>query len=251
MKLVLKLLKQDLKYQICKKWYYFVFVILLVIYMCIQADGSMKLEEETGIDLGFGRYLSYVFQGTIEYIRDIHPFEVRPDFMLIHIIWAYMIAWYPVRDLQTRGYQIFIRTEKVRYWWYEKCIWTAITMILYYLIIFLTILVYGRNIRIESGDILYLMFLPCITSFMLALLKILISLILAPVYGFMTIVFLMLLSTFFFSKFLPGNFLMVNRMIIVREGGVTFGMSVSICMVVIAVCFAMGSFYIKKKDILS
>jgi hypothetical protein len=247
--MTLRLLKQDMKYQTQRKWYYFLLVIPLIL-LKFRELAKINVPEGTTDGYGFGDYLAYLFQGPLEYIKDIHPFELNPDFMLLHIIPAYMIAYYPIRDLQSRGKQIFIRIGRIQYWWYAKCLWTFLNISIYYLVIWITAAVCAGNLKIDTNTIVYLILLPYLTSIMLSGLQITIALITAPVYGFMCTVFQLLAATYSFSKYLPGNYLMVNRMILAREGGVTFGMSALLCILVILLSFAVGCMYIRKKDIL-
>lgn len=256
--IVKKMVVQDLKYRTVKKSYYFLVMLPLIVFKYLEMRNVRELTE--GTEIGFADCLAYLFYGCLEYIKDVQPFDMRPDFMLLHIIPAYIFAYYPIRDLQKRGEQIFYRIHHPQNWWDAKCIWLFINITLYYLFLFVVVFVYCGNLSFTPDIVCdlgvsrwnamkYLVILPYLSSCMLYMLQMTVSLFTEPMYGFMLLIFMLLLSIFFYSPYLPGNYLMVNRMVICREGGILFGPSAGVCIIIMLLCYGMGKYHMKKREI--
>lgn len=111
---------------------------------------------------------------------------------------------------------------------------------------------FGELYQMENGAdyVLYCLILPIAASVAVLFVQMLLSMITAPVYGFFVVIFQVLLSFYFYSPFLPGNYQMFNRLALAREDGICAGQSFFICSIVIVSCIIIGAIYMKKRDIL-
>lgn len=262
-----KLLNHDLREQVIKHWYYFLIILPLIIYLCIDFQSLLKVDD-LGESPDFMDMVIYLFYGVKEYIPDQNPFQVKIEFMLIHIIPAYIIAYYPVKDLSVSGRQIFIRVRNNNIWWYSKCIWLILVICLYYLTIFACSAIIAGNVNmvpqakvlLHIGEIqglgsgteyfCYLIILPVLTTIAVSFVQMFLSVITAPVYGFLLVVLNLLLSSYFYSHWLPGNFLMFNRSLLARDQGIGLEQALVIDAIFIVISVIAGGICMKKKDIL-
>lgn len=260
-----QLLKHDMREQIVKRWYYFLLILPLILYLCID---FRNLLEGTGETPNFMDMLIWIFYGVREYIPNENPFEIKIEFMLIHIVPACIIAYYPVKDLSVSGRQIFIRVRNNTIWWFSKCVWLVLTVVLYYLAVYACIAAAAGNTTLcpQKNALLWaraaenlgsaeqyfavLVLLPVATTLAVSFGQMLLSVITAPAYGFFAVVLNLLLSSYFYSHWIPGNFLMFNRSFLAREGGVGLMQPLAVDAVLVLVCVTAGAVYMKKKDLL-
>lgn len=260
-----QLFKHDMREQIIKHWYYFLLVLPLIFYLCVDFK---SLLEGMGKVPDFMDMLIWIFYGVKEYIPNENPFEIKIEFMLIHIVLACMIAYYPIKDLSVSGRQIFIRVRNNTIWWFSKCVWLVITVVLYYLAVYACIAAAAGNmILYPQKEVLLwtgvlenfgstaeylevLVLLPMATTLAVSFVQMLLSVITAPAYGFFAIVLNLLLSSYFYCHWIPGNFLMFNRSFLAREEGIGLAWPLVVDAVLVFVCVIAGAVYIKKKDLL-
>lgn len=262
-----QLLKHDMYRQLLRHWYYFLIVIPFVWYFFDNLNSLIAMggSEETA---GFLELIIYFFYGEIEYIPQLSEFKVNIPFLLVHVMLAYIIAYYPVQDLSLRGRQVFIRLKGNTAWWYSKCLWLTTTVITYYVVIFLVVAIMTGGIRfsvrediflmlgeIQPGNttrayLTYCMLLPMAASLAISFLQMVISVMTAPVYGFCVVVLQLLLSFYFYAPWLPANYQMFNRLSLAREGGILAVPSFALCGGMVIVCVIVGAVYMKKRDIL-
>lgn len=263
----LRLFLSDIREQILKRWYYFVLLIPLLVYQWMSLCSMSRISGLSGRP-GFMDLIIYLFYGEQEYIPNVSPFKVRVEFLVMQVLLAYMTAYYPVRDLSVRGRQIFIRVGGNVIWWYSKCLWLMLTVGLFYFVIWITaailtgglslqpdsnlLLVYGEINRLgqPAEYVLYCLLLPLAANLAVLFVQMLLSLLTAPVYGFFIVVFQLLLSFYFYSPLLPGNYQMFNRLEPARENGIMALPSLFLCGAVILICIVTGAVYMKKRDIL-
>ncbi|MCI9370396.1 MAG: hypothetical protein HFH65_08785 [Lachnospiraceae bacterium] len=260
-----QLLKHDLREQMIKRWYYFLLILPLIFYLCIDFGNII---EGIGKNPNFMDMLIWIFYGVKEYIPSENPFEIKIEFMLIYIVPACIIAYYPIKDLSVSGRQIFIRIRNNTIWWFSKCVWLILTIVLYYLMVYACIaavagdvmllphkevLIYmgvAEEVKSAGEYLIFLVLLPIVTTVAVSFVQMFLSVITAPAYGFFAVVLNLLLSSYFYSHWIPGNFLMFNRNILAREGGIGFEQSLAVNVVLVIVCMIAGAIYMKKKDLL-
>ena len=263
----IRLFLSDVREQILKHWYYFVLLVPLIVYQWVSLRDLSIFSGLSG-QIGFMDLIIYLFYGEKEYIPQVSHFQVKIEFLTMQVLLAYVTAYYPVRDLSVRGRQIFIRVGGNVTWWYSKCLWLILTVVLYYLGIWLTaailtggwkmlpdinlLSVYGEIYQLgKTADyMIYCLMLPVIASLSVLMIQMLLSILTAPVYGFLVVVLQQLVSFYFYSPLLPGNYQMFNRLELARESGITALPSFLFCGVLIIVCMVIGAVYMKKRDIL-
>ncbi len=160
-----------------------------------------------------------------------------------------------------------------RSWWNSKCLWCISAVLLNYVIFALTAIlsalfycadfkiicttdfmtkIFGENMAYMTSSVAIWIsfFLPCIVTMGVCLLQILIGFLTTPVVSFACICGLYVLSAYYTSWFLIGNFTMWLRSTYLTEEGVhpfsglILGMILSICV------WYIGKKYFENKDIL-
>lgn len=218
-------------------------------------------------------YIAYIFKGMKTYVpNETAIFDIPITWFIIQTLICLLVARYPVKDLCTHGTQIIIRAEKKSKWWISKCIWIVLTVVLFYLIGFLAVLSVcllkggtltgiNHNLnRLANGFdfigisnirlVLTLLVLPVAISIALSMVQMLISFILTPIYSFMIIISLHIITAYYCTPILLGNFSMVLRNnIAVREGlNTNQGFLYSILLIIVSVI--IGNIYINRMDLI-
>ena len=233
-----------------------------------QSALTYATSEMTSSTVSFGDDLFYLFRGMPEAVPGDPEMEINFFWVLIFILLAYIVSYYPFKDLSGYGQQMLLRSQKRGYWWLSKCIWNVFSVISFYLIAFLiaalfAILLGGDLSLLPHNDIqLYLnhfsfpeltpamvllltLCLPLSVSITLSLIQMTVSLILNPIFGMITSAAILATSIFFNSQWILGNYLMVIRSQALSLQGLL------LCPILCAVSILIGYFYFQKRDILS
>ncbi len=267
-KISMRMLGTDLKRWLPKLALCSGIVLLIMLYAKIEFVRELKYLgiPETKDDCG--TYLCYLFLGSHEFIKDVYPYEVPLVLFLLLALFAYQIAYDPIRDLQKRGQQIFIRCYSQGIWWFEKCIWLLLNVLIFFLMIYVFAIILTGNMKsvpdlqvvdalfgiqktAEAGEwLLYLYVLPVVTVFAMSCLQVVVSMMTVPAGGFFTVLFLYLFSFYQLRIYLPGNYLMMRRTILLHEKGIEFSEAFPIAAGIALISILAGTFYIKRKDLI-
>jgi hypothetical protein len=200
---------------------------------------------------GVGDYFVYCMAG-------IEPFQ-RATGQEFQFPIPWLLFWgciflgtlsYPRRDLTSYGQQILIRMDRRTSWWISKCIWITVnsilTLLVYALVILLFALASGIPLLFENQPELTLslftnyyelaptlslstiqvigltLLLPLAFLISVALLQLLLSLIIPPMFAFFLTLSVLIVSAFVNSPFLIGNYAMVLRSSCLIVDGVVF-----------------------------
>jgi len=270
-----RITKTDIMQGIWKRWYLFILILPIVFYQNIQLISSLELQNRLGnIDSVLPStmdYIIYFFEGMLEYIPNENPFEIPIMFLSVNMIPILIIAYYPVNDFQERSKIIFTRTGNRSSWWYSKCIWNLMSIFIFYIILYLGIFIFSalrgttsfmptaEILKLKYGVIgelsltmlfLYEIILPILTTMALSLLQMTLSIIFSPIYGVVMQVLILIISAFYISPLLPGNYLMFMRNFLYREDGIRFIFSVMICLCISIFSIICGKVFVDRKDIL-
>lgn len=186
---------------------------------------------------------------------------------------AYFIAYYAASDFTQYGKMLFLKTKSRGTWWLGKCIWCISLVVLYYIAVYVGIGIFARINGAEMAlyitrevavswygqtvlDISYIhiwlivFILPVITTISVSLSQMFLSLIVTPVMSFAGVCGMYVLSAYYTTIYLPGNFTMWIRSRYMDSMGVEscHGMLISIIMMLLSML--VGWQYIKRKDVL-
>lgn len=275
-KSILRIIKNDVLFGISSNKFRYILVILFFlcnVFVFIKSTLDFPfhktfLQMPSVTDIWFN-----LFKGMEIYIpsKDM-PFQIPFKWLMIQTLLALLIVIYPTQDLFSYGTQILIHMKKRRIWWISKCIWNICTVISFYLIAFICVLlisaIYGNisfNFNLDlNNEINYLDInitnivlsyfsiygLPIITSIALSLLQMMLSFILSPIYSFIITIAYSVISAYYCSPLLIGNFSMIMRNSALGLGSVHIMSAVIICCIVSISSIVIGMIYTIRLDII-
>ena len=143
----------DIKIGIWKRWKLFLFssimFSLLAVFARVDFDAALRMEPSpirTAVTLG--DYFCYLFGGTsagnlpIEFVDNdglvnaMFHFNFPSIWALTYLVLLLITLQYPYEDLMGFGKNIIVLSGRICDWWLSKCIWTMLTVVLYFLLAF-------------------------------------------------------------------------------------------------------------------
>lgn len=273
---IMRLLKRDLVLGTVKNWFKFLVVVLVAVVYSHFLALMIASGVEDGNFYGKGTvmdYLLYITQG-----MEVFHFSPK-EYFSIPIYWfvfqigiSYMIAYYPEKDFHNFGKKIFPASGSRLKWWFSKCIWGALNAVFYFLVLLLAVIAvagfhgaemtwtfseeimtafFGSNMQyLSMGDAwLISVILPCLMTIALSLLQILLSFILTPVVSFAMMCGIYIISAYYTSWVLPGNYTMWLRSSYVNLEGVNPQSGMWIALFIIVVSIFAGCVYFDRCDV--
>ena len=269
----------DLKNGLIKNCLFYVVTLMLFVFYsaALSFMKIFKVSASGGLvsELTFGDYAINVFWGMKEYVYDPRdPFTYPALWMLTILLVAYFSISFPYKDLMGVGKHLLVASGSRYLWWFSKCIWVLLSILVFFLtaaaaLVLWTLLTGGTlSFDISPGlpallgvdefllkpwpwDVraFFVSMILIITSLCLA--QLLVSLILRPLFSFMLIVSVLLMSAYFQSPFLLGNFTMGARSAVFLTSGIDpyQGIVVGLCL-----CIGVtvtGALVFKQMDILN
>lgn len=273
-----KLLKYDLKNGFLSGSIKFLIIVILVVAYCFDfylRKNNAYVFDETYSRGTFIDYVFFIFAGEKEYIPSLtEPFIFPVKWLMLHLFILYTTLYYPSRDLSSLGLNILIRTKGRIAWWISKFIWNVSYVLVMYLVVLLTVVVFclvtGESLSLNitnmfvneifdanspydtfSINLTYtILFLPILTSIGLNLLQMTLSLFVKPLYSFGLLAVIMLSSAYILIPYLPGNYAIPIRSEYVVENGITDSNGIIMFLLLVVFSFMIGSIYFKRYDIL-
>lgn len=251
----------------------YIAALIIFLFLCASAYRLVcfvGIRSETLPNPTMGDYLYKLLMGMKVYRPGDKEFEVNVLWMLVNFFLAYIVSFYPFKDLHGYGQLMLIRSQKRDTWWFGKCIWNIGCVTLYYVIIWLVAAVFalctGGNLSLipnaevqnliggggveglTVGTMLLHAFLyPWLASLAVSLLQMTVSLLTQPIIGILTVCVVLAISVFTTSVLAPGNYLMLMRYYVPNPWGLG-------CLWLIAITVlsaVVGYFSFKKRDIFS
>lgn len=215
----------------------------------------------------------YMFQGMDEYVyvKGGPPFDIPISFLTLSFCFALFACYYAHREWKLRGTVYIPRYESKMYFWISKCIWCILQMILLYLMIFVIlwgIAAAGGNISVllsretlaclkglplseNSMDyIKYIFGLGLFTAIVLNQIQLTAQMIFSPVIGYILVIAVITSSAYFYRFYMPGNYYMLLRTALFREGGITLQQASLVLGILWIVLVLIGAVIVRKKDVL-
>lgn len=273
-------IKLNIRYDLYKgtleEWKKYAVAVLIFVFICFifQVRVGKILTAEIRSDIGFTDYLLFTFRGMNIFSGNAIELQDKlPQWFLINIYLSIIIGYFPLRDLNQSGIQVLIRTKNRVQWWLCKCLWVIGNVFIYYsiaviVILFLSIFTGGlhltpsaeislilSDLHIESFTsvqiIIVGLILPFLASVTLSLLQLIFSLYISSIVSNMIIIILLALTPFYCSSIIIGNYLMILRSsVTIGSNGVSAATGVIICLLLSIVIITLGSYKIRKIDIL-
>lgn len=276
LKSIIKCIKYDWHRGTICEWKKFIPILVVMCFSCIRlwvvyAQGREMLGWWG--ELSVGDFMFWNFKG-MKVVRDLKNsfFVLDGVWIFFHLYLAYVIGFYPFRDMKNNSHLLLIRSEKRICWWLGKCTWVMSNVLVYYIITFLIIvfwaLMLGENewavqeqimknmyeiTEFEHGSIVMYtacMGLSALISMGISLIQMTVSVILNPIVGFGVTAAILVTSVYVFHPFLPGNYMMLlrNKMFLMGNGvTIINGFWLAILMIIFSII--VGYVLFKKKDI--
>ena len=159
-------------------------------------------------------------------------------------------------------------------WWFSKCVWNVSSVIVFFLLGWLvmlagTLLMGGpMSMELSSGMqavlklnsnfymswvnslALETILLPPLVMVALSLLQMTLSLFIKPFYSFIVTTSILLVSSYYLSPFLIGNYAMPLRSDRLLEDGVNLTVGIWFAVAVIVISIVVGEIVFQRRDIL-
>lgn len=273
---LLKILQYDIKYGVIKKRSFYLLGVLIATISCVQLSNnlaSLKLTENIHGNGSMIDYWIYLMQGKDDYEFSVGVFYEFPQlWILIYIFYLISTCMHPYTDLFGMGSQFIVRFRSRETWWVSKSIWIMLSSLLYFFVIFFSIILFSFafKIPITFNPTWYVMegfgnqgfsdcnivelfvivlFQPVLLAGTLGMMQMFFSLKLHPLISFSICSSLLIISTYKRSYFLVGNLGMPLRMSKIAGEGLSMGVSISLLISILIVCFLGGITAMRRKDI--
>lgn len=250
------------------RWYLFLITPLIVlcgtVYLYLEANST---------DISIGDALGFFSLGIRPITRfDPHNvFEVPLHWLLLYtyIFFATTIQFHPKSN--SFQHATLFNLQKRSFYWISTYIGTLGSVLIHFILIAVTVfglvlisegsvslsptsqffqMFIGPSYELPSSYIwlIYSYILPLLTCLSLSTLVICLTHYLGAPQAFILIISLLVVSAFFTTFFLPGNYLMILRCNLYSQPGVSIGhgLLINVCMLVIA--FVLGLFKINRFD---
>lgn len=262
----------DLRHGIMGQWKKYGVACAVMVLICFQYLPILDFIRSTGSDpVSFGDFLFFVFKGMAIIDPNDMSLDINVFWLVYNFLIAFIVSYYPFKDLNGYGQQILMRSQKRSFWWLGKCIWTLSSVFVYYLLTYLVISVFvlfsGGSLSIfpqysiqsadmpglqNIGDVFLIgIVMPILTSVCLSLLQLLLSLILKPVLSIIIILAIMTFSIFICADWSIGNYTMIARSSYMVENGVDPANGLIIVVTLSVLSVIAGVFLFRRKDIFS
>lgn len=273
---MIRQIRYDCSAGIVRVWYKFLpvsLVFLLTAALFYREADALRYQQLTASAPTLADLVIHMFQGMKVYDPSSgSEFDIPVVYLFISLYTAYLIGNYAQKDLCSHGLYILLRSKKRGQWWLSKCVWNVVTVLVFYLFAYLGIVLAamftGALSFQPSGDIhlmvadiaeevfqnnrwvFIVVLMPILTSIALALLQMALSFFLKPVFSFIVIVCIVVVSAYYCSPFWIGNYSMLLRSDLVIPDGIPIYVAVVTDVLVITVSIAVGYGYIRRCDIL-
>jgi hypothetical protein len=269
---LLRLLKNDIRQGLLKHFVFFltaalVMVCILVTFrQVVRSDGIYTYG--TVLD-----YYMYGMRGMEKYnLTKTSIFKIPVYWFVFNIMLAYIVGHYAEKDLKTYGVYSLMAGKSRMDWWLSKCIWCIICVLLYYVIAFVSAMLfalcsnaefslnatvdvmrfYGPGIIFMSKkEILLCVFAsPFLMSCAISLLQMLCSIIFGSVASFAGTCIVFICSAYYTKPYWLGNYTMwMRNNKASMDSSIYSDYGILIAAIIIAVSVMIGIIYIDRRDI--
>lgn len=250
-------------------------LVFIVLVSCLWFDMAVRNLQVMGVypEIYLGDYFFYAFSG-IDYYVNTENFYLPELWVVMQFYFLFLVCSFPFGNLYDYGQQILLRSGKRKYWWLEKCLWTAVVILLMFMLTALIVVgycllrhvpmrmelsrvfcrfYYGFEITsgTEAGKMMMQAFLviPLVTI-AAAELQMTIGILTRPQIGFITVLVMMYLSIYLATWRLPGN----NTMLLRYEyfsplDGINVVNSIKMSVIYLAVSIPIGMIAFSRTDL--
>lgn len=262
----------DIKNGIIYKLKLYIPVIILSIYNCLSIDMNYRnhIPNLSNYIIGIFGGMK-VFEGTGPSSR----FEMPTIWLLFFLYLTFLVGYYPYKDMDSFGRLIMLKQKGRVKWWINKCVWNFATVIVYFTMTYMTMLVYAiannrtgltpnsrvvekmYGINLENVDITPAMviqlcvILPLIISIGMSIMQMFLGLFIRPVYSNIISICAIAGTAFVCRDYFVDNYIMfVRNKCVIGENGVDYWRGIIMSIVMILIGIIGGVIQINRKDII-
>lgn len=254
-------------------WKYIVLFMLCTL-ICVQAykDANVNFLYETAskTSISITDYYTNFFIGrTLDEFSRFSissPIELPPYWICLNIFLAFIVAYYPERDLKEFCTISVLKMGSRKKWWAGKCLFIGWSTILAYIILFLSGMVFSVatnhewiwELQYQAGlwqqvdgkqFFLIYVFIPIMTMMVIGMAETILSFCFTTEVGFLVVVSYLLVSVYEKSYFLLGNFLMFVRNDCYEQGGLSVYLEAVIVVIGMIVLYVIGRYFVSSCNI--
>jgi len=276
-----RILRFDIKYGVLRRFwiYILVFVFFLVAnFILYMHHVNMSVSNPALANDSFtlGDMIIHIVGGSKRFVTsDATNFSYPILWMISIFIVLFINLRYPIDELFDYGRHIMILSGNRRLWWVSKCCWLLLSVALYYLILALSITMFGgivkadcsfyvsefllqllmidyREVLYQPWDLITPLLVHIFSIFTLCMVQMLLSLYIKPVISFFAVAATTILSVFFSSPFLVNSYAMVlrtDKITVIEPLSTKLGFA--LCIIMCLMAFIIGTIRINKLDVLS
>jgi len=235
---IIKYIRHDLRNGVLGQKGKFLVSAFIFVFLCgtlLRTVITIQNHPHSGFmpDPTLGDYLYQLLQGMSPFRPNSEDFEINVIWLLINLFLAYIVSFYPFKDLGGYGQLMLLRSQKRGHWWLGKCIWNIGCVTLYYGVMWAVAAVFAlctgtlslvptQAIQevFSAGNVsaltpprmlFHALLAPWLASVAISLLQMTVSLFTQPIIGIIAVCAVLVASIFTDSFLAPGNYLMLLR----------------------------------------
>ena len=261
----IRFLRRDIRLGIIRRAYMYIIAVIfsfVMVQQCSSSFESLKSINYVWSDGTVMDYLIFSFKGMNYYRFDPkESFQLPLLWFIFQIGVSYFVAYYPEKDYRENGVNVIVAGKSRTCWWLSKMIWCFLSVLIYYVIsIFFCIVFalmkgaelsidisydylqayFGYNMTYISPQdlILIAVIVPSAVTVGICFMQLLLSFVISPVISFAVTCMMYILSAFYTTWMLPGNFTMWLRSSYYCEDGINplSGLIIASFSVIIVLC---------------
>lgn len=260
-----RICRYDLKVGMWQVRYRWLFGILLLFFLGILVwQGVEQAEGKNFWDLVW-----YMFSGSEPYEQtDTSVFRLPVMLILHQMILFFIVGSYAKTDMAGYGRHVLLTARSRWNWWWAKCTWIFLQTFLYYIATYIIVCLvaitggkagFGISSSYRFGEtkgeqvifLINLIVLPLLTSMMFATVQLIIGFLTKPVLGYGCVLGTLVLSSYFASPWVLGNYLMMLRNRYMVGEGMEWKTGIFLDIFVIVILVVFGGEWMRRKDILT
>lgn len=275
-----KILKYDLKNTIIKKYKNYILTFFVFCWFLLDAYMRILNSDISIKDVTITEMLMFIFNGMKEYIPGgEESFAFPMMWMVIFVLLLFFTLYYPYNDIMGYGKNVLIASTSRTVWWLSKCVTTICICIVYFftaaLSIFIFVFSFGLKFELTvkpevfsrllilggipegfnlSPEPLYMVLtvfvLPFIFAVAMCLFQMLLTLIIRPFASIIVVTAILMVSAYYVSPFMIGNYAMTQRSICFVSNGVDPVVGVVIMASIIVFSIVVSTVLFNRYEIL-
>lgn len=222
-------------------------------------------------NINFWDFCVKLWEGIPVYKRSENSVFILPALlMFVQTVLFFVVGSYPTKEIQDYGKFSFLYSSR-KQWWVRKSVWIFVNIGIFFVVLYFMI---GLGTVIKTKDwsslsiinasvakemsasnyrrlLVWCFLLPFMVSEVFGILQLFISVYVKPIYGYLMIEIILVLSAYFTNPFLIGNYMMLLRAdVFLQNSCINLEWGTVYCILLYTFLFTIGFILISTKDIL-